>query len=231
MEVRMNRFAMGFALVLAGILAGGASSVSVSAETPDSPAQTADASAAEEHHPWYGELAGGGTFGHTTSGSVGLEGGRTLTEHWRVFVEVGRMSNVATANLDQQAQLIASVIGSSYSTTQRAVYFDAGARYEPVSFGIWHPYGLLGLGFASVKTSTAFGPSANEATVSLGNGLSSTLTKLLVTAGVGVTVPFASRYLIDLSYRYGRIFPRTGQIEGDTGINTQRLQAGIGVTF
>jgi opacity protein-like surface antigen len=214
-----------FAMVLVATMAVGVGSVS--AQTPDA------STATTESYPWYGEFAAGATFGHEASASAGLEAGYTLKEKWRLFVEGGRMSNVATAGLEQQAEPIAIAIGSSgVATTQRAVYFDAGARYEPASFGMWHPYGLLGVGFASVKTSTTFaGPLANEATVSLGNGLSSTLTKPLLTAGVGVTVPFKGRYLVDLSYRYGRIFPRSSEIEGDTGINTQRLQAGIGVRF
>jgi opacity protein-like surface antigen len=144
------------------------------------------------------------------------------------------MSNVATAALDQRAALIATPATgiSSFSTAQRAVYVDAGARYQPpVAFGRLHPYGLLGLGFASVKTSTTFGASSNGTIVETGNDLNSTLDKLLLTAGVGVTVPFAGRYLVDISYRYGHIFPRTSEIDSDTGINTNRLQAGIGVRF
>jgi opacity protein-like surface antigen len=230
MEVWMNRFAMGFLLVLMGTLAGGAGSVS--AQTPDASTQTPDASAATESHPFYAELVGAGTFGHVSSGSVGLEAGYRVAQAWQVFVEGGRMSNVATANLDQRAQVIATDLASSFSTSQRAVYFDVGTRYRPpVTFGKLHPYGLLGLGFASVKTSTTFGPSGNGQIVSLGNDLSSTLTKLYLTAGVGVTVSLGSRYLIDISYRYGHVYPKDSEINDDTAIGIQRLQAGFGVRF
>jgi opacity protein-like surface antigen len=90
-----------------------------------------------------------------------------------------------------------------------------------------------------VKTSAAFSVSGTDVTghlldvygVQLGNDLASTLTKLFLTVGGGVTVPFKDRYLVDVSYRYGRIFPKTSQIQGDTGINTNRIQAGIGVRF
>jgi opacity protein-like surface antigen len=221
MEVRMNRFAM----VLVVMLGGGVGSVA---------AQTPGASTATESGPWYGELAGAGTFGHKSSGSVGLEGGYRLKDEWQVFIEGGRMSNVTTAALDQRAQNFATGIGSSsVSTSQRAVYFDVGARYEPARFaiGIWHPYGLVGLGAASVKTSTAFGTIPPDVTFNLGNDLHSTLTKLFLTVGVGVTVPIKSRYLVDISYRYGHISPKTSEIDGDTGINTNRIQAGIGVRF
>jgi opacity protein-like surface antigen len=220
MEVRMNRFAM----VLVVMLAGGVGSVA---------AQTPGGSTATEGHPWYGELAAAATFGHKSSGSAGLEIGYRLKDDWQVFIEGGRMSNVATADLDQRAQLIAvPATGiSSFSTAQRVAYFDAGARYQLVPFGIWHPYGLLGLGFASVKTSTTFGPSSNGTVVFTGNDLNSTLTKLFLTVGVGVTLPFKDRYLVDVSYRYGRIFPKTSEILDDPGINTNRIQAGIGVRF
>ena len=216
----MNRFAM----VLVVMLAGGVGSVA---------AQTPGASTATEDHPWYGELAAAATFGHKSSGSAGAEVGYSIKDQWQVFIEGGRMSNVATADLDQRAQLIVGPITgiSSFSTVQRAAYFDAGVRYQLVPFGIWHPYGLVGLGFASVKTSTTFGPSSNGTVVSTGNDLNSTLTKLYLTVGGGVTLPFKDRYLVDISYRYGRIFPKTSEIEGDTGINTNRIQAGIGVRF
>jgi opacity protein-like surface antigen len=216
----MNRFAM----VLVVMLAGGVGPVA---------AQAPGASTATDGGPFYGEFAAAATVGHKTSGSAGVEIGYRIKDQWQVFIEGGRMANVVTAALDQRAQLIAvPATGiSSFSASQRAVYFDAGARYQLVPFGIWHPYGLLGLGFASVKTSTAFGPSSNGTVVFTGNDLNSTLTKLFLTAGAGVTVPFKGRYLVDLSYRYGRIFPKTSEIEGDTGINTNRIQAGIGVRF
>jgi opacity protein-like surface antigen len=228
MEVRMNRFAM----VLVVMLAGGVGSVA---------AQTPDAATATESHPWYGELAAAATFGHKSSGSVGFEGGYRINDEWQVFIEVGRMSNVATTDVDQRGQIVANQIGGSVSTTQRAVYFDAGVRYQPERFttGMWHPYGFLGLGAASVKTSAAFSVNGTDVTghlldvygVQLGNDLHSTLTKLFLTAGVGVTVPFKNRFLVDISYRYGHISPKTSEIQGDPGINTNRLQAGIGVRF
>ena len=60
---------------------------------------------------------------------------------------------------------------------------------------------------------------------------SGTLTKAFLTVGVGTNATLGQRYLLDLSYRYGHIFPRTGEIANDQGINTQRLQAGIGIRF
>jgi opacity protein-like surface antigen len=226
MEVRMKRFAM----VLLVTLTGGVGSVV---------AQTPGVATDNESRPWYGELAAAATFGHKSSGSVGLEAGYSLSDAWQLFVEVGRMSNVATTDVDQRGQIIANYISGSVSTVQRAAYFDAGVKYSLVPIGMWHPYGVLGLGGASVKTSTAFAVNGVDVTgqlldvygVRLGNDLSSTLTKLFLTVGVGATMPFRSRYLVDIGYRYGRIFPKTSVIDQDKAINTQRLQAGIGVRF
>jgi hypothetical protein len=36
---------------------------------------------------------------------------------------------------------------------------------------------------------------------------------------------------MDISYRYGLIFSNSDTIEDDKGLNTQRLQLGIGVRF
>ena len=41
---------------------------------------------------------------------------------------------------------------------------------------------------------------------------------------------FATRYFVDLSYRYGRISAKT-VIPNDTAISTQRVQVGIGIRF
>lgn len=49
--------------------------------------------------------------------------------------------------------------------------------------------------------------------------------------GGGATVTFATRWFVDLSYRFGRILPKTSVIDLDAAINTQRAQVGVGVRF
>jgi len=49
--------------------------------------------------------------------------------------------------------------------------------------------------------------------------------------GTGVNVPFKAKYFFDGSLRYGRVFAREGEIEDDTGVNTFRIQVGVGVRF
>jgi opacity protein-like surface antigen len=195
----------------------------------------------------YAEFTAAATLGHKSDSSIGGEAGYSLTDALQVFVEVGRMGNVATTDVDARAMIIGNAIGASVSTKQRAVYVDIGAKYRLSEHSRWRPnwlhdrwrpYGLLGVGTASVKTTTNFSIGGNDVTgqlaqygVQLGNDLSGTLTKAFLTVGVGTNATLGKRYLLDLGYRYGRIFARTGQIANDRGINTQRLQAGIGIRF
>jgi opacity protein-like surface antigen len=186
----------------------------------------------------YAELTVAATLGHKSASSIGGEAGYTLSDTWQVFLEAGRMGNVATADVDARALTIGNAIGANVSTAQRAAYFDIGAKYRLNEYGRWRPYAILGVGAAAVKTTTNFTIGGNDVTgqldqhgVQLGNDLSGTLTKAFLTVGVGTNATLGKRYLLDLAYRYGRIFPRTGRIANDQGINTQRLQAGIGIRF
>ena len=121
---------------------------------------------------------------------------------------------------------------------QKATYVDAGLKYRLTSRASWRPYGLVGLGAARVKADTHFSVNGNDVTNQLdrfgvqpGIDLFGSVTKFFLTVGVGVNRPFGKRYVADLSYRYGRIFPRSGAIEDDTGVNTQRVQGGVGIRF
>jgi opacity protein-like surface antigen len=195
----------------------------------------------------YAELTVAATLGHKSDSSIGGEAGYSLTDALQVFVEGGRMGNVATKDVDARAMIIGNAIGANVSTAQRAAYVDVGVKYRLSEHfrwrpswltDRWRPYGLLGVGAASVKTTTNFSIGGNDVTgqldqysVQLGNDLSGTLTKAFLTVGVGTNATLGKDYLLDLSYRYGRVFSRTSQIADDHGINTQRLQAGIGFRF
>jgi opacity protein-like surface antigen len=149
------------------------------------------------------------------------------------------MANVATTDVDARAQIIGNAIGASVSTVQRAAYFDIGVKYRILKeYGRWRPYVLLGVGAAGVKTTADFAINGNDVTgqldqfgVQLGRDLSGSLTKAFLTVGAGASMPLGKRYQVDLSYRYGRIFAKTSQIDNDQGINTQRAQVGIGIRF
>jgi opacity protein-like surface antigen len=183
----------------------------------------------------------GPTFGNKSSMSFGGEVDYKLATEWEAFAEFGRMLNVASEMTDERAALIATSIGASPSVASRATYFDVGMKYLLVPFGGgYQPYAALGFGFAHVSQDVVFSVNDSELSeeqlaeqygVQLGSDLAGSTIKPLFLIGAGITRSFYSRYYLDLSYRYGRIFAKTGTIEDDKGMNTNRLQLGIGVRF
>ncbi len=209
--------------------------VSVASAAGTADAQTAGATGPDRG---YAAVTVGATVGHKSDASVGGEVGYRLTNALQVFLEGGRMRNVATSDVETRAQKIATAIGASASTMQKATYYDAGLKWRLPAYDRWRPYALVGVGAASVKTEPTFSVAGSDVTgrlnqlgVQLGSDLSGTLTKIFLTVGAGTNVTFGTRVLVDLSYRYGRIFPKTSDIENDRGINTQRVQAGVGFKF
>lgn len=210
-----------FAIVLAAAFTLGAPAAQ--AQTP-APAAGADTK-------FSAEIAAAATLGHKSASSFGGELDYRLTRRWVPFFEFGRMRNVATSDVDARAALIANALQGSANTIQKATYYDFGVQYRLTPSGMWHPYVALGAGAATVTTETSFQIGAPDVTVAVGTDLQGTVTKGFMMVGGGVTVPFRGRYFADGSYRYGRIFPRSGVIEGDTGANTQRLQIAVGIRF
>jgi len=189
---------------------------------------------------WYGEITTAATFGHQSSGALGVEGGGQLTKMIVVFVETGHMWNVGNGDLDARAQKIANFIGGSVgSTAYKLTYFDVGVRYPLPVLPKYHPYVAVGLGFAHVTPDVTFSVNGTDVTgqldqfgVQLGEDLSQSQNRPLFVIGGGVTYDFAKRYFVDGTYRYGR----TSQAESGgevimEGLNTQRLQIGFGVRF
>ncbi len=189
---------------------------------------------------WSAEGDVAATFGHSSSGSGGVELGLRLSDKWEGFVEIGRMSNVTSTTTVNRARVIGDAIGATPNPVQHATYVDFGARYSLNFLAAWHPFLTAGVGFAPVHTETTFSQSgttlgesdlANIYGVQLGLDLSGHVTKALLMVGGGVTRPFKNRYFVEGSYRYGCIFSKTGEIEGDKALNTQRLQIGVGLRF
>jgi opacity protein-like surface antigen len=182
----------------------------------------------------------GATLGNKSSSSFGGEVDYKLGTEWEAFVEFGRMANVASGATDDRANLIANAIGASASVASKATYFDAGVKYLFVPFRqVYQPYATLGFGFARVAQDVVFSVDGNELSetqlldqygVQLGNDLAGSTTRPLFLIGAGVSRDFLGRYYVDLSYRYGRIFA-SGAIEDDEGLNTQRVQVGVGIRF
>jgi opacity protein-like surface antigen len=196
---------------------------------------------------FYGEFAVGPTLGHKSDSTVGAEFGVGLLDHlWRIgdrlelFIEGGRMGNVATSELDARALIIANFIRGSASAVQKVKFGDIGVKYRAPAFaGMWRPYIGIGIGVAKVETLVNFSVNGSDVTaqlpalygIELGNDLADSLNKTFVVIPVGVQGNFLKRYFVDGSYRFGTIRPRPDDIEQDVAIKTQRVQVGIGVRF
>jgi opacity protein-like surface antigen len=188
----------------------------------------------------YVEATGGPTFGHKANGSFGAEGGYWFTSTIGVFAEAGRMQNVATKDFENDGQLIGALIGATVDARTRATYFDVGVTYRfPMSGRRLQPYVLVGVGAAKVTNDSRFSVGGTDVTdqlldrfgVQLGTDLSGGYTKVFVTAGGGVHVPFGSRLLGDISYRFGSIGKNNENGAEIKAISTNRLQFGIGARF
>jgi opacity protein-like surface antigen len=192
----------------------------------------------------YAELTFGPTFGHKASASVGGEGGYWLTvpddgmiQRLGLFGEAGVMNNVATSTIDAKAKKIADTFNGTARAKPRAVYVDGGVIARFPAHDRFTPYALFGLGVARVTNRTTFAVNGANLTtaqlvqlgVQLGADLAGSYSKLFVTVGGGAHVAVTGRWIADISYRYGRI---GGDTPSETaGVNTNRLQFGIGAKF
>ncbi len=200
-------------------------------------AQTTASSGSEPR--LYVEFNGGPTLGHKSDAFIGGEIGLRLVAGLDVFLEGGHIGNAATEALDTAAAIIAASpdLGGTVSSTAKKVnYVDVGIRYHVQGIPVVHPYVLFGGGVAGVTTEATFavnGTQVNAADrgIQLGGDLSGTTRKAFVVAGFGLNVPLLKRLFVDIGYRYGRISPKTDEVETDTGISTQRVLFGVGVHF
>jgi opacity protein-like surface antigen len=186
----------------------------------------------------YGEFVAQAAFGNVTSNSFGGEIGINVLPDLQVFIEGGHMGDVATPSISDAAKLIAGALSQSqpapvgYSVKQPVTFGAAGLRYLiPVQSPV-RPYVMGGLGLAKVQQQFAVTIGGTDVTstldqygVQLGTDLSGSFTKLLLVVGGGVTYPVWQHLVVDLQYRYGRIFA------DDQGINTHRAGIGVGVRF
>ena len=86
----------------------------------------------------YAEFTVGPTFGHKSSSAIGGEAGYTLTDALQVFLEGGRMGNVATTDVDARAQIIGNAIGASVSTVQSSATDTTVYQHTLLGSGIYH---------------------------------------------------------------------------------------------
>jgi opacity protein-like surface antigen len=186
----------------------------------------------------YAEAFAQAAFGNVTSQAYGGEVGVTVWNGVQVFVEAGQVRNVATESVSANAQLIAGALAQlqsaavGYSVKQPVTFFGGGARYPIAIEGSKiHPYVQGGFGVARVKNDVSFTLGGADAAsslaqyVTLGDDLSGSVTKPMLSLGAGVMVPVWQQLVADLQFRYGRIFT-----EGE-GINVTRLGLGFGFRF
>jgi len=179
------------------------------------------------------------TLGHTSDKALGGEAGYYVRPELAVFFEGGHIGNAASADIELGANLIANNVGVTANAITKVNYFDVGVRYRFTlrSWPTIHPYAAIGIGAAHVTNQTTF--SINGTTYSpealgiqLGVDLNGSETKTFLMLGGGATMMFGTRYLAELSYRWGGVFGATNALTGSgSTLSTNRVQLGIGVTF
>jgi opacity protein-like surface antigen len=197
-----------------------------------------------EEGTYRAEFVGGPTFGNKASGSLGGEFDYRLSEGFDVFFEAGHMFDVATSDIENRADRVGAFIGATADAKQAVNYFNVGVKYRFPVFGynfftIWVPYIGLAGGVATVKNRTKFEVNGTDVTdqlldqygVELGNDLTDSQTKGMLTIVVGAQRKFRNKYFIDISYRYGRIYAKSDAIVDDVAIGTNRVQGGFGMHF
>ena len=250
-EVGANRLDLEFALAPAGL----EETVGVSAPMPKPPPPPPPPPPPKPPKPpappqgtertWSGQADLAATLGHSSSASFGLEIDYRWKKNWDLAFEVGHIGNITTSDLQARATKIltddaavaaatglppAFPAGTTANTVQHAIYYDIGVRYHLMPDGTWNPYLAVGLGGSRLNTETTFSaPSA--APIGFGVDLDGYVTKAFFLLGAGVNHPMGEKYFLDGSLRLGRVFPRTGLIPGDTGVNTFRVQVGVGRRF
>jgi opacity protein-like surface antigen len=189
------------------------------------------------------QFNGGVSFGSATGGTYGVEGDYTLTDTLTLFAEVGQITNVTPGFIVDRAELIGGVIGASVDVNDKATYFDIGAKYKMPQLQLLPNYDVYvgaAVGAAHVSKDTVFSVDGSELSedqllndygVLLGADLADASTKATLALLVGVTRAIGERYGVDLSYRYNHIFAKSDVIEGDKGINANRIQAGFFIRF
>ncbi len=200
---------------------------------PAAHAQSAGGTAPAAPTRGYAEVVAQSAFGNVTSQSFGGEVGFAIRPGIQVFVDAGMIRDAAPATLGSSAQTIAAGIAAAagsadFRVRQPVTFGVAGVKYLVTSSGTRaEPYVLVGGGVASVKRDVTFSTPAGNVNqfVTLGSDLSGSETKGMLSIGAGVGVPVWHSVMIDLQYRYGRIFTSGG------GLSANRAGIGIGVRF
>ena len=215
-------------LVVSGMALGG----TAQAQTPSAP------------EPAKGYVVGGAQWvgSGVTSVSYGAEIGFTLmprrVPNLQVFVDLGRIANVATPAVLKSAQVVIDYLNATegsaaYSAREPVAFGAIGLRYALLTNPRVQPYAMGGFGGAQVKHNVTFSLRNTDVTgnlaqygVTLGSDLSGTFIRPALTLGGGIVIPAWRRVIVDLQYR----FLHTSTAD-DGGINAHRAGIGFGVRF
>jgi opacity protein-like surface antigen len=180
----------------------------------------------------YIEAVAQSAFGNVTSQSFGGEAGVNVTPEVQIFLDAGLIRDAAPSTLGSNAQKIAAGVsavagGADFHVKEPVTFGVAGVKYVFPATSRAAPYILGGAGIAQAKKDVTITPSTGTLNqfVTLGSDLSGNETKPMISLGVGVGVPLGRVVILDLQYRYGRIFT-----SGD-GLNVNRAGIGVGVRF
>jgi len=180
----------------------------------------------------YVEFVVQSAFGNVTSQSLGGELGFTLRPGLQIFVDGGYVRDTTPSALAASATSIAATItaqagGGSYSVKQPVTFGVGGIKYLfPVDQSKFAPYVMAGFGAAKVEKNVSFTVATGQVSdyVTVGSDLAGSETKGMLSLGVGVDWALGGVFVLDLQYRFGRVFTTDG-------LNINRAGAGIGVRF
>ena len=180
----------------------------------------------------YVEAVAQSAFGNVTSQSFGGELGVTIKRGLQVFVDAGYVRDTTPSSLSSSAQAIANDItakagGGGYQVKQPVTFGVAGLKFHlPVDQSRFAPYVMVGGGAARVEKDVSFTVASGQVSdyVTVGSDLAGTETKGMVSAGIGIEIGFGGAFIVDLQYRFGRVFT-------SEGLNINRVGAGVGVRF
>ena len=179
----------------------------------------------------YAEFQSGFTVGSTVGGLFGGEAGFS-SNTFDIYFEGGKMLNTKSSEMDAAAATIAASLGATFEASQPTNYFDIGFWYKFPTTGKYQPYAGFGLGSAGVTRETKFFVNGSDITgqlpsmgVQLGGDLQGSERGFLFTVGGGARIGLTGQLFADVSYRYGHVSVSDG------GVNTNRIQFGIGAHF
>ncbi len=180
----------------------------------------------------YVEVVAQSAFGNVTSQSFGGELGVRVARGLQVYVEGGYVRDTTPSSLSSQAQTIASDItakagGGSYSVKQPVTFGVAGIKYLfPVDQSKLAPYLMVGGGAARVEKDVTFSVATGQVSdyVTVGSDLAGHETKGMLSLGLGVDWALGKMVVLDLQYRFGRVFT-------SDPLNINRAGVGFGIRF